>query len=88
VNTEPEAGLAVRVTLVPLLKVALQVLPQLIPAGALATVPVPLPEATTLSCAEFPDDELLPPQFTKSKTRRTTADVDANSRILCVIRAG
>src|SRR5512143_514126 len=40
---EPEAGVAVRVTSVPLLKVAEQVLPQLMPAGLLVTAPFPVP---------------------------------------------
>jgi len=38
---EPLAATGVRATLVPGLKLALQVLPQLIPAGLLVTVPVP-----------------------------------------------
>lgn len=37
------AGVAVKVTVLPLGKLALQVPPQLIPAGALVTVPLPLP---------------------------------------------
>jgi hypothetical protein len=36
---EPAAAVAVSVTIVPLLKLAEQVLPQLIPAGELVTVP-------------------------------------------------
>jgi hypothetical protein len=43
----PEAGVAVSVTLVPLLKFAVHVPGQLIPAGLLVTVP--LPETETLS---------------------------------------
>jgi len=43
----PEAGDAVKLTLVPLLKFALQVVGQLIPGGVLTTVP--LPEILTLS---------------------------------------
>ena len=38
-NVEPDAGVALKVTTVPLLKEAEQVLPQLIPAGLLVTVP-------------------------------------------------
>src|SRR6266545_1873158 len=41
-NVEPPAGVAVRVTEVPLAKSASQVLPQLIPAGLLVTVPLPV----------------------------------------------
>ena len=42
-NSEPEAGVAVRSTLVPRAKDAKQASPQLIPAGELTTVPVPKP---------------------------------------------
>jgi hypothetical protein len=48
-KVEPEAGVAVRVTAVPLLKLAEQVLPQLMPAGLLVTVPLPVPALTTVS---------------------------------------
>ena len=41
VNTAPSAGLAVRVTWVPPVKLATQADPQLIPTGTLATVPGP-----------------------------------------------
>jgi len=47
-NTEPLAAAAVRVTLVPLEKLAEQVLPQLIPAGVLLTVPPPVPDLATV----------------------------------------
>jgi hypothetical protein len=42
-NVEPGAALAVSVTLVPEMNVALQVPPQSIPAGPLVTVPLPVP---------------------------------------------
>ena len=48
-NVDPEAAVAVNVTAVPLLILAVQVLPQLIPAGLLVTVPVPVPVRVTLS---------------------------------------
>ncbi|HZU42556.1 MAG TPA: hypothetical protein VE994_07795 [Terriglobales bacterium] len=48
-KTDPALAVAVSVTVVPLLKVALQVLPQEIPAGLLVTVPVPLPPGVTVS---------------------------------------
>src|SRR5207253_1418283 len=49
VKAEPAAGLAVRVTAVPLAKLAEQIAPQLIPAGLLATVPAPAPAAETVT---------------------------------------
>jgi hypothetical protein len=44
---------AVSVTLEPTLKLALHVLPQLIPAGLLVTVPLPLPDLDTESANVF-----------------------------------
>ena len=49
VNVEPGAGLAMSVTLVPETKVALQVLPQSMPAGPLVTVPLPVPAFAAVS---------------------------------------
>jgi hypothetical protein len=49
VNTEPGAGPAERVTLVPKGKLPVQVPPQLIPAGELETVPVPAPALLIVS---------------------------------------
>jgi hypothetical protein len=46
---EPAAAVAVRVTAVPLGKLAVQVEPQLIPEGVLVTVPVPVPASWTVS---------------------------------------
>src|SRR5439155_1528737 len=43
VKVEPAAAVAVSVTAVPLAKLAEQVAPQLIPAGELVTVPLPVP---------------------------------------------
>jgi hypothetical protein len=48
-NVDPEAAMAVSVTGVPLLILAVQVLPQLIPVGLLVTVPVPVPARVTVS---------------------------------------
>ena len=45
----PAAGVALSVTLVPLLSLALQVAPQLIPAGLLLIVPEPVPDVAMLS---------------------------------------
>jgi hypothetical protein len=53
-NVEPSAGNAVSVTAVPLAKFAEQVVGQLIPAGALDTVPVPVPANITVRVSPFP----------------------------------
>ncbi len=42
-KTEPPAATAVRITLVPEVNVAEQVAPQVMPAGLLVTVPLPVP---------------------------------------------
>ena len=47
-KVDPEAGVAVRVTVVALLKAAEQVVPQLMPARLLVTVPAPLPALRTV----------------------------------------
>src|SRR5437667_10121382 len=49
VKAELAPGLAVRVTAVPLAKLAEQVATQLIPAGLLVTVPDPVPASVTVS---------------------------------------
>ena len=46
-KAEPTAGVAVRVTEVPVVKLAEQVLPQLMSEGELVTVPAPLPALVT-----------------------------------------
>ncbi len=46
-KVEPAAGVAVRVTAAPLEKFAEQLVPQLMPAGELVTVPLPVPAGTT-----------------------------------------
>ncbi len=46
-NSEPLAGVAVSVTLVPSVKLAEQVLPQSMPAGLLVTEPEPVPARDT-----------------------------------------
>jgi hypothetical protein len=51
-NAELVPAVAVRVTEVPVEKPALQVAPQLMPAGVLATAPVPLPFTATVSIGE------------------------------------
>jgi hypothetical protein len=49
VKVELELGVAVSATDVPVAKLALHVAPQLMPAGALVTVPIPAPESVTVS---------------------------------------
>src|SRR5438552_10027421 len=49
VKVEPAAGVAVSVTAVPLAKLAEQVAPQVIPAGELVTVPLPVPDLENVS---------------------------------------
>ncbi len=48
-KVEPAAAVGVRVTTVPLVKLEEQAVPQLIPAGELVIVPVPVPVLTTES---------------------------------------
>src|SRR5439155_25807949 len=48
VKAEPAAGLALRVTTVPLAKLAVHVAPQVMPAGELVTVPLPVPAGVTV----------------------------------------
>ncbi len=54
-KVDPAAAVSVSVTTVPLLKFALQVLGQLIPAGLLLTVPVPVPANVTESAKVVTD---------------------------------
>jgi hypothetical protein len=53
-KVEPAAGAAVRVTAVPGVKDCAQLAPQLIPAGVLVTVPVPVPLLVTDSVQVVP----------------------------------
>src|SRR5437870_1208879 len=48
-KVEPAVGVAVSVTAVPLVKLAEQVAPQVMPAGRLVTVPLPVPALLTVS---------------------------------------
>ena len=52
VNAEPTAGAAVRVTAVPDVNEVEHVVPQLMPAGALVIVPLPVPALLTVSANE------------------------------------
>src|SRR5688572_20675752 len=47
-NVDPGDGVAVNVTVVPLMKAELQVVPQLMPDGLLVTVPSPTPALVTV----------------------------------------
>jgi hypothetical protein len=69
-KVEPAAGVAVRVMVVPPLKLALQVAPQLIPEGTLVTVPEPVPLACTVSWKVEPGEEelMLPPPQPVART--------------------
>jgi hypothetical protein len=49
VNVEFDAGVAVRVIEAPAENVAMQAVPQLMPAGLLVMLPVPVPELVTAS---------------------------------------
>src|SRR5206468_10648205 len=49
VKVDPAAGVAVRVTAVPLANAAAQVAPHATPAGAVVTVPLPAPALLTVS---------------------------------------
>jgi hypothetical protein len=53
VKIEPAEGVAVNVMEVPLLNAALQAVPQLIPAGSLVTVPLPVPERLSVNTGEL-----------------------------------
>jgi hypothetical protein len=48
-KVDPDDAVAVRVTVLPLVNLAEHVAPQLIPAGLLVTVPVPVPVFDTVS---------------------------------------
>ena len=52
VKVEPAAGVAVKVTAVPLVKPVEQVVPHEMPAGALLTVPLPVPDCVTVSAKD------------------------------------
>jgi hypothetical protein len=49
VNVDPASAVSVSVTVVPLKKLALQVTPQSIPAGAETTLPVPVPPLSVVT---------------------------------------
>jgi hypothetical protein len=51
-NVEPVAGVAVKVAMVPVVNCVEQVAPHEIPAGALRTVPLPVPDGVTVSAKD------------------------------------
>lgn len=55
-KVEPDSGVAVNTTAVPLGKLAVHVCGQLIPAGVLVTVPWPVPALVTVSWTDEPPD--------------------------------
>lgn len=57
-KVDPAFAVAVSVTAVPLAKPAVQVEPQVMPAGELLTEPLPLPESATVSCGPLDADVL------------------------------
>ena len=59
-KTDPPAGDAVKVTLEPVAKLVLHVAPQLMPAGALETMPVPVTTVATFS-TKLPGAVQFPP---------------------------
>ena len=83
-NVEPAAGVAVSVTRVPERKLALQVGPQLIPAGLLLMVPAPFPLAWTLSWTEITGGAsalLIPPP--QLQVTQTAVRLHATAKSLC-----
>jgi hypothetical protein len=58
-KVDPESGVAVRFTTAPLSKLAEQLEPQEIPAGELATVPVPVPLLVSVSVNDVGEDPVI-----------------------------
>jgi hypothetical protein len=71
-NVEPAAGIAVNVTEVPLVKLAVHVVPQLMPEGVLVTVPVPVPAVCTVT-ATVAAVEVLKVAVTEALAAKTIA---------------
>jgi hypothetical protein len=66
-NVEAEAGCMVSVTWLPAEKSAAQASPQLMPAGVLVTVPLPVPVLPTVSVNSLPPP---PPQAVRKTNSR------------------
>lgn len=74
VNVNPVPAVAVNVTWVPLVKVAVQVGPQLIPDGLLATVPVPVTATVRADvCGAVEPDAAVPPPHPARKMIETAS---------------
>jgi hypothetical protein len=82
-NEEAPTGVAVRVTGVPLAKLALHVVPwllaQLIPRGELVSMPVPLPGKLTVRIADPPPEPVLVKQTTFAVMDPVTMAPDEDS---------
>ena len=91
-KTDPWAAAAVSVTVVPVLKFALQPLVQLMPAGLLVTVPLPPPIKATLNWLwvdpPSPLEEEVPPQLVKRKIRPTASEGNKTSLTFFLIEEG
>jgi hypothetical protein len=91
-KVEPAAAVAVSVTAVPVLKVAVHVIPQLMPVGLLVTMPAPLPVALTVSRKEVgwedAGDTATPAQAVRNKgaRRQVTSAIRRPNRMSCSLR--
>jgi hypothetical protein len=94
VNVDPEEGVAVNVTAVWSLKLAVQVDPQLIPEGLLLTAPEPtLVTVTENVCVGVGDGEELPPQADRKSNAeeintRGTRDNERRKILTCESSSG
>jgi hypothetical protein len=79
-KSEPASGAAVSVTMVPLGKLAEQLVPQLMPAGELVTVPTPLPALLTMRAR-------VGSMPVPSRTRETVSPAPANVRFAVAVAA-
>jgi hypothetical protein len=77
----PVVSVAVKVTVVPLLKFAAQVVGQLIPDGLLVTLPLPVSVTVNCACCDWTDGGGLaapPPQAVSANTEEKTTDKSGN----------
>jgi hypothetical protein len=80
-NVKPDAAVAVNVTDVPDAKLAVQAAGQLIPAGLLTTLPLPVTETVNCACCCCAGGGLLepPPQAVNPNSRRRIAGQSGNT---------